>query len=82
MKCTKILEKICDELGENLDSPKCAEVKKHLAECPECCAHVDSLRKTVFLYRCAMKDCDCDVPEEVDNRLWKVLNLCKPETDS
>jgi len=82
MKCITVLEQICDELGENLDSLKCLEIKKHLEECPDCCAHVDSLRKTVYLYRYVMKDSECDVPEDVDNRLWKVLNLSKPDTNS
>ena len=74
MKCLKSIEQICAELGESIDAPLCKEIREHLAECPQCCAYVDSIKKTVHLYR---KWIDEDVPEEVDCRLWKVLNLEK-----
>jgi len=75
MECLKTLDQICEELGENIDSPLCQEVKEHLNVCPKCCAYVDSIKKTVYLYR---QWIDEDVPQDVDSRLWKVLNLDKP----
>lgn len=75
MNCLKTLEQICAELGEDINSPICKEIQEHLDECPKCCAEVDSIRKTVKLYQCLY---DNDVPNEVDQRLWKVLNLDKP----
>ena len=76
MNCLDTLNQICEELGEDINSPLCKEVEEHLKNCPKCCAHVDSIRKVVRLYQ---KVGDSEVPETVDERLWKVLNLCKPE---
>jgi len=76
MNCLKTLEEICDQLAEYINSPLCQEIKQHLETCPKCCAHVDSIKKVVYLYQHENK---ADVPDAVDNRLWKVLNLRKPE---
>ncbi|MDZ7331689.1 MAG: hypothetical protein ONB13_05175 [candidate division KSB1 bacterium] len=76
MECFESLEKICEALGEDIDSPMCKEVEEHLRNCPRCCAHVDSVRKVVRLYR---QIGDAEVPVAVDERLWKVLNLSKPQ---
>ncbi|MDQ7052258.1 MAG: hypothetical protein Q9P14_05000 [candidate division KSB1 bacterium] len=72
MPCPEILEQICAELKENIDSPICQDLKKHLEGCPECRAYVDSLKKTVYLYRHLPEQ---TVPEEVQDRLYKVLKL-------
>jgi hypothetical protein len=76
MNCLKTLEEICDQLAEDINSPLCLEIKQHLETCPKCCAHVDSIKKVVYLYQNENK---ADVPDAVDSRLWKVLNLQKPE---
>ncbi len=75
MDCLKTLNKICEELGEDIDGTLCQEVQEHLQDCPKCCAHVDSIRKVVYLFQRYDQE---DVPEKVDERLWKVLNLRKP----
>lgn len=51
MPCPDKIEKICLELGEDIDSEVCQELRAHFEECPDCKAFVDSLRKTVYLYR-------------------------------
>ncbi len=76
VRCLHRLEDICAALDEEVDSPRCQQIKAHLEQCPQCCAVVDSLRKTVRLFQCLPK---ANVPEEVDLRLWKVLNLEKPQ---
>lgn len=76
MKCLKALEQICEALGEDLDSPMCQEIQEHLDDCPECCAYVDSIKKTVYF--CRQQMAQKDVPAEIDSRLWKILNLKKP----
>jgi anti-sigma factor RsiW len=75
MECLDNIQQICEALGEDIDSPLCKEIQEHLAECPRCCAEVDSIKKVVHLYQ---RIGDSDVPEAVDQRLWKVLNLQKP----
>ena len=51
MPCPDRIDQICMELGENIDSEVCRELRKHLEACPDCKTYVDSLRKTVHLYR-------------------------------
>jgi len=75
MECLNTLDQICEALGEDIDSPLCKEIEEHLKDCPKCCAHVDSIKKVVHLYQQVEND---EVPEAVDERLWKVLNLQKP----
>jgi anti-sigma factor RsiW len=67
---------LLEELGEYLDgeaaAATCAEIERHLAECENCRAVVDTLRKTITLYR--------DLPppalsEAARARLYKTLNL-------
>jgi len=76
MDCLKTLQQICDQLAEDINGSLCQEIKEHLAICPKCCAQVDSIKKVVYLYKNVQA---LEVPEAVDDRLWKVLNLRKPE---
>ena len=67
--CLKNIEQICEALGEELDSESCLEIKQHLEKCPHCCAYVDSIKKTIYLYQNLV---DEDVPQNVDEKLWKI----------
>lgn len=49
-QCSDVLSHICDQLDEELDSPRCREIKNHLKQCPNCVAYLDSLKTTVHLY--------------------------------
>ena len=51
IKCREVFSYICDNLDERLDSPQCRELRSHLTRCPNCLAYLDSLKKTVGLYR-------------------------------
>ena len=50
-QCKKFLNYICGNLDQNVNSPRCREIKKHLHACPNCAAYLDSLKKTVRFYR-------------------------------
>ncbi len=69
----KIVEQICDFMGEDLDSPACQEVVEHLKMCPTCRVYFDTVKKTVTLCR-EMED-EKKLPNDVHSRLFKVLNL-------
>ena len=69
----EIHKQICDFMGEDLDAPICKEVADHLEECPNCRVYLDTVRKTVILCRDAEKE--QHLPDDVKNRLFKVLNL-------
>jgi len=72
---SKIVKQICDFMGEDIDSPACKEVADHLNMCPTCRVQFDTVKKTVTLCR-EMND-DKKLPEDVNNRLFKVLDLQK-----
>ena len=51
LRCTEVAKYVCENLDEQLNSRKCQAIKKHLQTCPKCSVQLDSLKKTVFLYR-------------------------------
>ena len=51
MKCKGAYKYICENLDADMKSPKCRAIKKHLDACPDCAAYLDSLKKTILLYK-------------------------------
>lgn len=66
-------------MGEDLDTPVCKEVAEHLESCPNCKVYLDTVKKTVTL--CQETEKKEQIPEEIKNRLFKVLNLGDISTD-
>ncbi len=66
---------LCENLDEDLDSAKCREIKKHLQGCPDCQAYLDSLKKTVALYRMSPTP---GVSQALHRKLVKVIALEMP----
>ena len=62
---------LCAELGEDLDSPNCRKLREYVRSCPNCEAFVDSVKKTIALYRAYSPQ----RPQELRERLFKSLNL-------
>lgn len=48
--CSDVLNHICDELDTKLTTAQCRELKRHLEQCPNCTAYLDSLKTTIKLY--------------------------------
>ncbi|MBN1540728.1 zf-HC2 domain-containing protein [candidate division KSB1 bacterium] len=72
MDCNKIIDRICEDLSEDIDSELCQQLRTHLQECASCRTQVESMRLTVSLYRCLQQK---DVPAAVHNRLLTLLNI-------
>ncbi len=70
MKCCDVYQYICTNLDANLNSARCRQIKKHIAECPDCSAYLDSLRKTIYLYH---EYPTPHVPRSVHRRLFKAI---------
>lgn len=70
MKCDAVYLHICDSLDENLGSPRCRAIKKHLERCPECQAYLTSLKTTIALYKAAPVP---GIPAEAHRQLFKKL---------
>ncbi len=51
INCKEMASYLCENLTGGLNSARCRALKKHLAHCPNCTAYLDSLRKTVYLYK-------------------------------
>lgn len=76
MKCSDVYLYICTNLDQNLNSARCRRIKKHIAGCPDCSAYLDSLRKTVSLYRAYPTP---RVPPSVHRRLFKVIHTLEKD---
>ena len=72
MKCGEMLEALSDYIDGELEARLCAEVEAHMRDCPDCQIMVDTLRKTVVLYR---QHGHVEVPPDVKSRLYAVLDL-------
>ncbi len=72
--CRHLLDSLSPYVDGELDPDLCAELERHLSGCEDCRIVVDSLRKTVYLYR-ATSDEPPAVPEDVRLRLYRCLDL-------
>lgn len=49
--CNQVLNHICENLDEEINSPTCLSIKFHLNECPDCAVYLKSLKNTINLYK-------------------------------
>lgn len=71
-QCSDHLNELSDYVDGDLDPTLCAEIERHMAECGNCRVVVDTLRKTVSLYRIHAHE---EVPPDTKERLYAVLKL-------
>jgi hypothetical protein len=72
LRCNEVAKYVCENLDEQLNSRKCREIKKHLQSCPKCTQQLDSLKKTVFLYRNCLTP---SISEQSHKKLMAGLSL-------
>ena len=70
--CRELLGQMSDYVDGTADAALCAEIERHLDGCDSCRVVVDTLGKTVSLYQMLP---DQDVPDEVHDRLLRVLHI-------
>jgi anti-sigma factor RsiW len=70
--CHELLSQLSDYVDGELDDALCIEIERHMAECDRCHIVIDTLRKTVELYRSMPAP---PLPEDVRERLLLRLNL-------
>lgn len=83
-ECERLLTALSDHLdGESASPEMCAEIERRLAESADCRAVVDTLRKTIALYRSLPQPA---FPAAARLRLYQALGLeafladkCPPE---
>ena len=71
--CKDLLGTLSEYVDGTLQQELCAELEKHLAGCENCRVVVNTLRKTVELYR-ELGEIE-DIPDEIRHRLYFRLNL-------
>lgn len=70
--CQKLLASISDYVDGSLQGELCRSLEQHMAGCDDCQVVVDTLRKTIELYKVQNRE---DVPHEIRQRLFKRLEL-------
>ena len=70
--CKDNLGILSEYVDGELSQELCAEIERHMAECGNCRVMVDTLRKTIILYRDYGHQA---LPEDAKARLYAVLNL-------
>ena len=71
ISCNEVMNHICDHLDEDLDSPKCREIKEHIDECDSCQNYLTNIDSTIKFYR----NYNVKLSEDAHNRLMEKLGL-------
>lgn len=69
--CKEVMTHICDNLGEQLESPTCIEIRAHLERCENCQHYFKSVETTIQFYR----RYNMSISEEAHKRLVEFLGL-------
>jgi hypothetical protein len=75
--CPDVYLHLCENLDEQIDSESCRRIKAHIQECEHCSAMLDSLKKTVYLYR---KYPTPKIPSKIKSELFAVIRLDKEKS--
>jgi len=73
LNCGDMLYGLSDYIDGEAQAAICAAIEEHMAECPDCRVMVDTLRKTVNLFK--EQETRLDMPEDVRARLFYSLDL-------
>lgn len=71
--CRELLSSLSDYLNGELEQELCAKIERHMSGCENCRIVVDTLRKTIYLYKVNAEP--PEVPETVRERLYRRLDL-------
>jgi predicted anti-sigma-YlaC factor YlaD len=73
-ECKDLLGFLSDYVDGCLGAELCLEIEPHLQECQNCRIVIDTLRKTISLYRESAAN-PTEIPSPVKERLYRTLNL-------
>jgi len=71
IQCKDVVNHICENLGEELNSPKCVEIKNHLENCGSCRNYFHSVETTIQFY----KNYNVELNKDSHNKLLNILGL-------
>ncbi len=72
-KCRDLLGSLSEYVDGTLDDSLCLELERHMLDCENCRIVVDTLRKTIILYRANAEP--VEIPGDVRQRLYQRLNM-------
>jgi anti-sigma factor (TIGR02949 family) len=73
LSCLETLRQINEYIDGELAEDLCQEIERHMAHCSDCRLMVDTLSKTVRLYR-SLARVEVELPPDVEQRLLSRLN--------
>lgn len=73
INCKDVMNHICDNIGEESDSPKCREIKAHLEGCECCQKYFNSIDSTIKFY----KEYNVEMSDDIHKRLMEFLEKQK-----
>ena len=73
--CSYLLGSLSEYVDGTLGELLCEEIERHVADCEDCRVVIDTLEKTIYLYRTTAEMEPPSVPEDVKERLYKRLDL-------
>jgi anti-sigma factor (TIGR02949 family) len=71
--CQELLASIGEYVEGDASQQLCREIERHLADCQNCRVVVDTLNKTIYLYKTTAQD--VETPADVRGRLFEALHL-------
>ncbi len=71
-RCRELLGELSSYIDGEAEQALCHEIEAHIAECSDCLIMVDTLRKTITLYRAMSAD---PLPGDVEERLYRRLDI-------
>ncbi len=69
--CKDVMQHICESLGEDLESDKCAAIKYHLDNCTDCQKYFNTVGLTINYY----KKYNVQITDDIHKRLMSFLDL-------
>lgn len=72
-RCADLMQQLADYLDEEPSEAVCQAVESHMADCADCTAMVNTLRKTIDLYH--RQPPDSGLPTDIRLRLFRRLQL-------
>lgn len=77
--CQEVVDLLSDYIDGDCPPDVSASIETHLADCPDCIAFVNTLRKSVVMAKALSYS---DIPKEVRMRLERVLERSVPMEES
>jgi len=73
MNHRQVFKNVCNFIDGELDDATCQELQKHVTACPKCRIYVDTVRKTIVLYK--GKEKPKKISPAMRKRLYAVIPL-------